>query len=80
MSASYGHIGKPKPYKYHISGKHGECSAQKPPKHGVCGYGRVSVHSVHVDQVIETLHKNEQNTASKKRAGYHLRNPGDVRI
>jgi len=62
----------------HLSREQGECSAQSRSNQGVRGDGTVGVHHVHIDDVIQALHENDQNTHTNRDSSNDLRGPMDV--
>ena len=62
----------------HRRREQGEARPRERPNECVCRDGAIGIHQVHIDDVVEPLHEDDQDPHPDGYSGEHLRYPGNV--
>ncbi|KAI7969588.1 hypothetical protein EIK77_006329 [Talaromyces pinophilus] len=64
----------------HLRSKEWEATTRRAPEEGIGSNGGIGEHQVDINDVVKSLHENNEDTSSNRDASKHLRYPADVLV
>lgn len=64
----------------HLHSEEREAASQSAPDESVRRDARISEHQIHIDDIVETLHEDDEDGETDRGTGDDLRDPADVGV